>query len=281
MSTVKQQIYALSSDSKQKHFASLMGNKSLRRIDTQYTGAKFNKSKRTDKSHVQLLLFGCNVGKSHWFHGSFSHESVDGVTFKKESFKLGDFKLPVIETIIYDTSENIRYLNDTLKYLPSINGLILTYNIHDIESLNHLNHCIDKIKETIHKYSPILLLGMKEDDEIILDDCIDNAQQFASKQNLFHLQLDIKYDINNKQPYIYLLKQILHHRQLSYETKNFNAMYVDVDRGKHRQNNDTITSIIIHQDAKNDSEPLSDDPELEMTTISDMDMMDSETGSCI
>ena len=45
------------------------------------------------------------------------------------------------------------------------------------------------------KHTPILLLGMKQDDEIILDDCIDTAQQFASKENLFHLQIDIHIQI--------------------------------------------------------------------------------------
>ena len=59
----------------------------------------------------------------------------------------------------------------------------------------------------------MLLLGITELNHKLecteSNDFIDNAQQFACKQNLFHLVIDLNDDINTKNPYIFLLTKIL------------------------------------------------------------------------
>ena len=162
------------------------------------------------KSGIKLLLFGCNRGKSSWFNESIQSEPLTGITFKVQSFTI-DSDISKIKAIIYDTAEEPKYLNDTLKYIPSIspNGIILTYNPHNIETLNHLQKSIQAIHQIIDPNVLFLLLGIEEHNSSNAD-YRDVAHKFATKHNLFHLQIDIS--CNNflkTEPYIYFLRKIV------------------------------------------------------------------------
>eukprot|EP01084_Bolivina_argentea_P081646 147826_1 len=189
-----------------------MGN-NLNKIDSEMIKTH---NASTAKS-LKIFLFGINAGKSNWFNETFDHDKLQGITFKTESYSIGD-KLPDIETIIYDTSENIGFIDEHLHYISNADGIILTYNVHDINSLNHLTKYIDKIIQNTffsNKNTRCLLLGVKEVKEsnnplhFEFDNCTQTGQIFAAKWNLFHKQIDITKNIKTKEPYIYLLRRIL------------------------------------------------------------------------
>eukprot|EP01084_Bolivina_argentea_P081645 147825_1 len=193
----------------------------------------------TAKSRMKILLFGSNIGKSHWFNGGTDHKTIFNVTFKIESFNIGP-KLPEIKTVIYDTPRNIIFFNDTLKHMsyaniPRADGMIFTYNIHCMDSLYHLEECIDKIKETITKRTPCLLLGIQEtnDTNIIGKNYVDDAQTFCIKHNLYHLEIDITQNINTKEPYIYLLTKILKQKQTILSRFNNDKYVENNNKQKH------------------------------------------------
>eukprot|EP01084_Bolivina_argentea_P145311 254717_1 len=186
------------------------------------------------KQGYKMLLFGCNKGKSDWFNGNTKHQTLIGITFKIISLDINN-KLRKIKTIIYDTAEQYTYLCDTLHYITStcIHGLILTYNIYNIKSIYHLEKSINKLQETLSKTIPFLLLGINECnnynefDEEITNNCIDYGQKFATKHNLFHIQIDLNKNINICEPYKYLLCKIL-----------------KIDYSFHGNNNDSLINMI-------------------------------------
>eukprot|EP01084_Bolivina_argentea_P209210 356416_1 len=185
-----------------------MGNKGAK-IDKQLI-VKHNQT--TALSKIKILLFGGNMGKSHWFNGTFDHKSIHDITFKIDSFSIGD-KLPDIDTIIYDTPSNIKCFDKTIQYMAFIDGLILTYNIHEKQSLNHIKKCIYRIKESLQKRTPCLLLGIQESYDNKTNNCVDAAQEFASTFKFFHTQIDIQQDIKATEPFNYLLRSILNQKQ--------------------------------------------------------------------
>ena len=171
----------------------------------------------TAKSRMKLLVFGCNAGKSMWFHRTRSNSNslnVIGITFRMQSFTLSP-KLPEVSVIIYDTAESMSFFETTLSCISDVHGLILTYNTDGRDSLNHLKECIDPILEKKSKRTPILLLGIQESIGFTKHNIVNEAHQFAMKYNLFHLEIDIncKQDLCSDEPYIYLLRTILNQKQ--------------------------------------------------------------------
>eukprot|EP01084_Bolivina_argentea_P316844 549303_1 len=172
--------------------------------------------RNADTPRLKIFLFGANPGKSIWFNERRDAPAINGMTFKMESFKFGD-KLPDIETVIYDTAENIGLVDEHLHHVTNADGIILTYDTQDIETLNHLQYSIDQIMQNIFfstKHTRCLLLGIKTRSiqnplHHQAADCTEAANQFATRWNLFHKQIDVTQDIHDKEPYLYLLRRIL------------------------------------------------------------------------
>lgn len=200
-----------------------MGNNNSRGVSVRRINTKMVKEHQESmaESAIKILLFGTNPGKSFWFNNSFNlPQPLIGITFKSESINIGD-KLPDIQTIIYDTSEDtpIDKTDDNLIDLiqTNIDGIIFTYNLYDIKSLRAIQKAIPSIVSNSLfsiKNVRFLLLGIQEQPSSIIKQnniCRDEAQQFASYCNLFHLQLDItsNNNISSNEPYIFILRRIL------------------------------------------------------------------------
>ena len=207
-----------------------------------------------NKNHankIKIFLFGTNAGKSDWFHGTKDHQPLIGITFKTESYSIGD-KLPDIETIVYDTAENMNFVDEHLQYITSADGIILTYNIFNIDSLQHLKKSIDKIIQNTffsNKHTRVLLLGMKEikEEKNPLHQehrsCMDAASLFAKKWNLFHKQIDITKNIKTIEPYTYLLRLILKQKK-SKNANNEDEKQYYFDSDDDDEEEDTL--LLVH-----------------------------------
>ena len=137
---------------------------------------------------IKIITLGNSaVGKSSFIlkytDNSFSQEylSTLGVDYKHKKIKLKNGK--DVRLRIFDTAGQERYRAVSASFIKKADGVILIYDISDLDSFEAVDNWIKSIKEIGKEKLPIVLVGNKcdlSDDErkISLKEGQDKANEF-------------------------------------------------------------------------------------------------------
>ena len=154
-------------------------------------------------AHIKILVLGeSGVGKTslllRYCEDDYSnnHLPTIGVDFKIKSISIKDKKYKLQ---IWDTAGQERFQKITKTYYRSSNGVILTYDITDINSFNKLRHWIKEIDEAAPENVIKILVGNKCDVENSLRQVsIEDGQKIATKNGMkfYESSAKTKYNVN-------------------------------------------------------------------------------------
>jgi len=174
----------------------------------------------------KLLLIGdSGVGKSclllRFADDTYtnSYISTIGVDFKIRTVEL-DGKTCKLQ--IWDTAGQERFRTITSSYYRGAHGIIIVYDVTDLESFNNVRQWLSEIdryaSETVNK----LLVGNKSDlkDKKVVEH--DTANQFASSFNMKFLETSAKNAHNVEQAFLTMASEIK--RRISSSCVNKPAM---------------------------------------------------------
>ena len=137
---------------------------------------------------IKIITLGNSaVGKSSFIlkytDNSFSQEylSTLGVDYKHKKIKLKNGK--DVRVRIFDTAGQERFKSVSFSFIKKADGVILIYDISDLDSFKAVDNWIKSIRETGKEKLPIVLVGNKcdlSDDErkISLKEGQDKANEF-------------------------------------------------------------------------------------------------------
>ena len=119
-----------------------------------------------------------------------------------------DFKIKSIsisseigaELTVWDTCGQERFRSMTRQYFKDAQGIVLVYDVGDLESFNNLSVWLKEIKNNSNKDPEIVLVGNKID----LEDrkvTKEKGMRFAEKNNLMYAETSSKEGINVDSPF--------------------------------------------------------------------------------
>ena len=137
---------------------------------------------------IKLITLGnSTVGKSSFMikyidnSFTFNYTTTLGVDFKQKKIKLKNGK--DVRLRIFDTAGQERYRAVSASFIKKADGVILMYDISDLDSFEAVDNWIKSIREIGKEKLPIILVGNKcdlSDDErkISLKEGQDKANEF-------------------------------------------------------------------------------------------------------
>ena len=137
---------------------------------------------------IKLITLGnSTVGKSSFITKyidnsfTFNYTTTLGVDFKQKKIKLKNGK--DVRLRIFDTAGQERYRAVSASFIKKADGVILMYDISDLDSFEAVDNWIKSIREIGKEKLPIVLVGNKcdlSDDErkISLKEGQDKANEF-------------------------------------------------------------------------------------------------------
>ena len=170
-----------------------------------------------------LLIGNSGVGKScllirftddRWSEG---YEQKIGVNFQN---KILDIEGKLVKLQIWDAAGNLRLGS----YYKGANGIMMVYDITNLESFKNLNSCLDEIK----KYAPEnvykILVGNKNDLEKNRKVTFEQGKEFAIQNGMKFFETSAK-EINNIQEiFLTLTKDIIQLNEKFNEKNNNNII---------------------------------------------------------
>ena len=137
---------------------------------------------------IKLITLGnSTVGKSSFMikyidnSFTFNYTTTLGVDFKQKKIKLKNGK--DVRLRIFDTAGQERFKSVSFSFIKKADGVILIYDISDLDSFEAVDNWIKSIREIGKEKLPIVLVGNKcdlSDDErkISLKEGQDKANEF-------------------------------------------------------------------------------------------------------
>ena len=129
---------------------------------------------------IKIITLGNSaVGKSSFIlkytDNSFSQEylSTLGVDYKHKKIKLKNGK--DVRVRIFDTAGQERFKSVSFSFIKKADGVILIYDISDLDSFKAVDNWIKSIRETGKEKLPIILVGNK-------CDLSDNKRKISLKE---------------------------------------------------------------------------------------------------
>lgn len=190
----------------------------------------------TYENLVKVLLLGdTSVGKTNllfrFIENDFieSHLSTIGFDFKSQVVTLEDNTS--IKLQIWDTAGQERFMAITRNLFLRAQGILLVYDITEINSFNHIKTWIESIRN-VSEVMPIVLLGNKSDMEEKRKVTHEEGQRLAQEYNLQFLETSAKENSNVREAFITITKEILKSYKDNTE-KNLNL------KKKNRVNNES------------------------------------------
>lgn len=125
-----------------------------------------------------------------------------------------------VKTTIWDTAGQERFRTLTSSYYRGSHGIIIVFNVCDLESFENLDSFLKEVKENMVNYESVekILVGNKID--MIAERLVDKkvAELYAKTNGLLYLETSAKNDSINK-VFDLLVERILLNPQLNKLTK--------------------------------------------------------------
>jgi len=145
---------------------------------------------------LKILLVGeSGVGKSclllRFAEGTFSQSFIStiGVDFKMKKVTLND---RVVKLQVWDTAGQERYRTIVSSFYRGAHGIILTFDVTDINSFLKVRHWLSEIKKNAPDGTRVLLVGNKSDLQSKRMVDAKEAQSFAEKSGLKYMETSAK-----------------------------------------------------------------------------------------
>ena len=170
------------------------------------------------ETKLKLILIGdTSVGKTalltrkkdNYYHDIYT--STLGVDF----FFLNLTKdNNTIKVYIWDTAGQEKFSNLINVYFRNLDGVMLLYDITNINSFNNLNNWLEKISIYNKNYIPKLIVGTKCDLEKKRKVDETNVFEFVKNQNLPHILCSSKENINIDKTFNIIIDKMLENKVL-------------------------------------------------------------------
>ena len=164
---------------------------------------------------IKIITLGNSaVGKSSfilkYIDNSFTlyYTATLGIDFKQKKIKLKDGR--DVRLRIFDTAGQERYKSVSASFIKKADGVILIYDIGDLESFEAVENWIKSIREIGKDKLPIILVGNKCD---LSDDkrqvSLKEGQDKANEFNIPFYETSCKEGINIKEVFEKLIDDII------------------------------------------------------------------------
>ena len=182
-----------------------------------------------------ITLGNSSVGKTSflmkYIDNSFTltYTTTLGVDFKQKKIKLKDGR--DVRLRIFDTAGQERFKAVSVSFIKKADGVILMYDISDIESFEAVENWIKSIREIGKDKLPIILVGNKcdlSDDKRMIS--LKEGQDKADEFNIPFYETSCKEGINIKEVFEKLIDDIIEKG-----SKNINREYKILNKGKKKE----------------------------------------------
>jgi len=149
---------------------------------------------------VKLLLVGnSSVGKTNivtrFVDDNFNPNSFDtiGIDFRFKIITINDEKYKLQ---IWDTSGKQKFHNIVVNYFPSVNGILLVYDVTNEQSFLDIEKWLDDIENYASENVIVILIGNKSDmtDQKVIS--TSRGNELAHKHNIRFIETSAKNDDN-------------------------------------------------------------------------------------
>ena len=185
---------------------------------------------------IKVITLGNSaVGKTSflmkYIDNSFTltYTTTLGVDFKQKKIKLKDGR--DVRLRIFDTAGQERYKSVSASFIKKADGVILIYDIGDLESFEAVENWIKSIREIGKDKLPIILVGNKcdlPDDKRMIS--LKEGQDKADEFNIPFYETSCKEGINIKEVFEKLIDDIIEKGN-----KNINREYKILNKGKKKE----------------------------------------------
>ena len=182
-----------------------------------------------------ITLGNSEVGKSSfiikYIDNSFTlyYTATLGIDFKQKKIKLKDGR--DVRLRIFDTAGQERYKSVSASFIKKADGVILIYDIGNLESFEAVENWIKSIREIGKDKLPIILVGNKcdlSDDKRMIS--LKEGQDKANEFNIPFYETSCKEGINIKEVFEKLVDDIMEKG-----SKNINREYKILNKGKKKE----------------------------------------------
>ncbi len=169
-----------------------------------------------------LLIGNSNVGKSSLFL-RFVDEiwkenfvPTIGVDFKIKSIKIDN---KIIKLQIWDTAGQERFRSILSSYYKGANGILLLYDITNVNSFKNLSNWLIDIEKNSSKDVKKILIGNKCDLNELRKIPINKGKEFADTYNMKFIETSAKNNVNINECFNILGKELLNNIDLKSNKK--------------------------------------------------------------
>ena len=182
-----------------------------------------------------ITLGNSSVGKTSFLmkytDNSFTltYTATLGIDFKQKKIKLKDGR--DVRLRIFDTAGQERYKSVSASFIKKADGVILIYDIGNLESFEAVENWIKSIREIGKDNLPIILVGNKcdlSDDKRMIS--LKEGQDKADEFNIPFYETSCKEGINIKEVFEKLVDDIMEKG-----SKNINREYKILNKGKKKE----------------------------------------------
>ena len=204
-----------------------------------------NNSSTNDYEYLfKILLVGnSNVGKSSLFL-RFVDEiwkenfvPTIGVDFKIKSIKIDN---KTIKLQIWDTAGQERFRSLLSSYFKGANGILLLYDITNVNSFKSLSNWLIEIEKNSSKNVKKILIGNKCDLNDLRKIPINKGKEFADTYNMKFIETSAKNNVNINECFNILGKELINNIDLKSNKKDKifylkdNENIIDKDDGVYK-----------------------------------------------
>lgn len=164
---------------------------------------------RNDKKCDIILIGDTTVGKtaliSRYAVNTFqeNYRATVGIDYYQKEEEINDEKIKVN---IWDTAGQERYQGLSKSFYKRGNGIILTYDVTNRESFNHLKKWIDSIMTFKNENARIIIVGNKID--LVRQVNKEDAVELAKKYKYKYFETSAKTSKGVNECFLYLINKI-------------------------------------------------------------------------
>ena len=195
-----------------------------------------------DKTCQLLILGDSSVGKTslitRYTNGTFKDEYLATVGLDYHS-KIEDIDNKTVQIKLWDTAGQERYKALTQNYFRNSEGVLLVYDVTNIESFDNLKEWISSIKKNIegqNVFFPVVIVGNKIDMEESREIKKEDAEIFANNNNYTYYETSAKTGEGVDNSIRELVTQIINKPEQNDDQKEARMNSVQIEGNKNEEN---------------------------------------------